>query len=175
MAAIKKQQEIEKKFVFTSKNVEEITQQILDGYIPKRYQNPWFKNETGVRRSGLSFGISEDEVQEYIKCKMDIHHFAEKYCKVKREDGSIGNINLRDYQKDILDLYAGRYSILCGSRQIGKCTVFNTVVEVENIGSYRIGILYYQILSMIRPLTILEKIKIRLYNILYLFEGNHKI
>jgi intein/homing endonuclease len=120
MAAIKKQQEIEKKFIFTSKNVEEITQQILDGYIPKRYQNPWFKNETGVRRSGLSFGISEDEVQEYIKCKMDIHHFAEKYCKVKREDGSIGNINLRDYQKDILDLYAGRYSILCGSRQIGK-------------------------------------------------------
>jgi hypothetical protein len=52
---------------------------------------------------------------------------------------------------------------------------FNTVVEVENLGNYRIGILYYQILSMIRPLTIFEKIKIKLYNILYLFEENHKI
>ena len=121
MAAIKKQQEIEKKFVFTSENIEEITQKISDGYVIKRYQNPWFKNEVGVRRSGITFALSDYEIQEYIKCKLDIHYFAEKYCKVKREDGSIGNIRLRDYQKDILDLYTkNRFSILCASRQAGK-------------------------------------------------------
>jgi len=119
MAVAKK--EVEKKFIFTSKNIVDITQQISDGYVIKRYQNPWFKNEVGVRRSGITFALSEDEIQEYIRCKLDIHYFAEKYCKVKREDGSIGNIRLRDYQKDILDLYTkNRFSILCASRQAGK-------------------------------------------------------
>lgn len=111
----------EKKFIFTSRNVEEITREINDGVIIKRYQNPWFKNEVGVRRSGITFALTDAEIEEYIKCKMDIHYFAEKYCRVKTEDGSISNIRLRDYQKDILDLYyGGRFSILCGSRQIGK-------------------------------------------------------
>jgi hypothetical protein len=111
----------EKKFVFTSKNVEEITAQINDGYVIKRFQNPWFKNEIGVRRSGITFAMTDDEIQEYIKCKLDIHYFAEKYCRIKREDGSIGKIQLRPYQKDILNLYTkNRFSILMSSRQSGK-------------------------------------------------------
>jgi hypothetical protein len=112
--------EEEKKFIFTSKNVEDITDKIADGYIVKRYQNPWFKNEVGVRKSGITFALTDDELSEYIRCKMDIHYFAEKYCKVKTEDGSIKNIRLRDYQKDILDMFSGRFSILNASRQIGK-------------------------------------------------------
>lgn len=111
----------EKKFIFNSKVVEEITNKINDGFVIKRFQNPWFKNEIGVRRAGITFAITDAEFQEYIRCKVDIHYFAEKYCRVKTEDGSVGNITLRDYQRDILDLYyGGRFSILCGSRQIGK-------------------------------------------------------
>lgn len=162
----------EKKFIFNSKNVQEITDQINDGYIIKRFQNPWFKNEVGVRRSNLTFSLIDDEIQEYIKCKLDIHYFAEKYCRVKTEDGSIDNIKLRDYQKKILDLYNGRFSILCGSRQIGKCFSFNTLIELKSGQIYRFGILYYQILSEIRPLNLLEHFKIKLYNLLYRFEGN---
>jgi hypothetical protein len=116
-----KQKQEERKFVFTSKNVEEITDQINDGYVIKRYQNPWFKGEIGVRRSGITFAMTQEELQEYIKCKLDIHYFAEHYCRIKREDGSIGKIKLRPYQKDILDLYTkNRFSILMSSRQSGK-------------------------------------------------------
>ena len=114
------QQEENKKFIFTSKNVAEITEQISDGIIIKRYQNPWFKGEVGVRRTGISFGITPDEFQEYIKCMDNIHYFAEKYCQIKREDGTIGPIKLRDYQKGILDLYKNPRVILCASRQSGK-------------------------------------------------------
>jgi len=111
----------EKKFVFTSKLVDEITEKINDGVVVKRFQNPWFKNEIGYRRAGVTFMMTEDEIQEYIKCKLDIQYFAEKYCRIKTEDGSIQNIKLRDYQRDILNLYTkNRFSILCGSRQIGK-------------------------------------------------------
>lgn len=115
--------EEEKKFIFTSKNIEEIAEKINDGVIIKRFQNPWFKNESGVRRAGITFKLTDYEIQEYIKCKLDIKYFAEKYCMVKTEDGSIGNIKLKDrpYQGDILDLYTkNRFSILCGSRQTGK-------------------------------------------------------
>lgn len=120
--AIKKQQEQEenKKFIFTSKNIAEITEQIADGVVIKRYQNPWFKNEVGVRRSGLSFGITTEEFEEYMKCSVDVQYFAEKYCQIKREDGSIGPIRLRPYQRDILDLYEKNRVILCASRQSGK-------------------------------------------------------
>ena len=120
MAVTKKPTE-EKKFVFNTKIVEEVTNKINDGIVVKRFQNPWFKNEVGVRRAGLTFMMTEDEIQEYIRCKLDIQYFAEKYCKIKTEDGSVQNIKLRDYQRKILDLYSNnRFSILCGSRQIGK-------------------------------------------------------
>lgn len=110
-----------KKVVFTTDLVEKTTQRIHDGEKVQRFENPWFMGEIGVRRAGITFKLSDDEIQEYIRCKLDIHYFAEKYCKVKTEDGSIQNIKLRDYQKDILDLYTkNRFSILMGSRQIGK-------------------------------------------------------
>ena len=110
-----------KKVVFTSELVEKTTQRIHDGEKIQRFENPWFMGEIGVRRSGVTFKLSDFELNEYIRCKLDIHYFAEKYCKVKTEDGSIQHITLRDYQKDILDLYTkNRFSILMGSRQIGK-------------------------------------------------------
>ena len=124
-----KKEEIVKQVVFTTKMVEDVTRNINDGVVVKRFQNPWFKNEVGVRRSGLAFKMSDDEIQEYIKCKLDIKHFAEKYCKIKTEDGTITNIELREYQKEILDLFSkNRFSILCSSRQIGKTV--NTAITI---------------------------------------------
>ena len=119
--AEKKELEEERKIVFTSQLVTETTDKINDGVVVKRFQNPWFQNEVGVRRSGLTFMMTDDEINEYINCKLDINYFAEKYCRIKTEDGSVQNIKLRDYQRKILDLYTkNRFSILCGSRQIGK-------------------------------------------------------
>ena len=63
----------EKQFIFTAENVVDVTAKINDGYSIKRYMNPWFMGETGVRRAGCVYSITEDEVQEYIKCKLDIH------------------------------------------------------------------------------------------------------
>jgi len=160
----------EKRFVFNSKNVEEITDKINDGVVIKRYQNPWFENQLGVRRTGITFAWTDEEIQEWVKCAKDIYYFAEKYCKVKTEEGNITNIKLRDYQYKILDLYTkNRFSILMGSRQIGKCVTFNSLVDLEYGEKVRIGILYYTIQSMERKITFLEKVKISLYNILFRF------
>jgi len=112
---------IEKQMIFTTKLVDESTDKINDGIVIKRYQNPWLKSEVGLRRAGVSFRMSPEEQEEYIKCALDIHYFTEQYCKVKTEDGSVGQIKLREYQKEILDNFVNsRFNILMASRQVGK-------------------------------------------------------
>ena len=126
-------QEQERQMVFTTKLVEEATDKINDGIVLKRYQNPWLKGEVGIKRSGISFRMSAEEQQEYIRCALDIHHFTEKYCKTKREDGSVGSIRLRDYQEEILDNFVGnRFNILMASRQVGK-TVSSAIFILHTI------------------------------------------
>ena len=164
--------EMGKKFVFTTENVTNITKQMSDGFIPKNYQIPWFQKEVGVRKAGVTFELTMDELEEYLKCSQDIHYFAEKYCKIKREDGSIGEIKLRDYQKEVLDLYKNPRVILCASRQIGKCASGQTGIVV-NDKVIPIGLLYYNLLSSTRKLTFLEKVKMFLYKFIYQLDNKH--
>jgi hypothetical protein len=129
--AIKETQE--RQMIFTTKLVDDASDKINDGIVIKRYQNPWLKSEVGLRRAGVAFKMSSDEQQEYVKCALDVHYFVEKYCKVKREDGSIGNIKLRDYQKEILDNFVqNRFNILMASRQVGK-TISSAIFMLHKI------------------------------------------
>ena len=123
----------ERQMVFTTKLVDESTDKINDGIVVKRYQNPWLKSEVGLRRAGVSFRMTADEQQEYVRCALDVHYFVEKYCKVKREDGSVGSIKLRDYQKEMLDSFVNnRFSILMASRQVGK-TISSSIFMLHKI------------------------------------------
>jgi hypothetical protein len=164
----------ERQMVFTTVLVDESTDKINDGVVVKRYQNPWLKSEVGLRRSGVTFRMTPEEQQEYVRCALDVHYFTEKYCKVKTEDGSINNIKLRDYQVQILDNFVNnRFNILMASRQVGKCFSFNTIISLERDDikyDIRFGKLYYSMVSKERKLTILEKLKIKLYDYLYRLE-----
>ena len=127
------EEEEERQMVFTSELVNDATDKINDGIVLKRYQNPWLKGEVGIKRSGVSFRMTSDEQQEYIRCAIDIHYFTEEYCKTKREDGSIGPIKLRDYQEEILDNFVqSRFNILMASRQVGK-TVSSAIFILHTI------------------------------------------
>ena len=130
---MKKKEVQGKKIVFDTELVDYYTDQINDGVIVKRFQNPWLKGEIGLRRSGLVFQMSKEEQAEYIKCALDIHYFTEKYCKVKTEDGTVNNIKLRKYQKEVLDDFVGkRFNILCASRQVGK-TILTSIFMIHTI------------------------------------------
>ena len=119
--------------VFSTEKINEIIRKEDLGLKRTRDEHIWLNNIHGVRKANLKFGFTQEEIQEYAKCKLDVHYFAEKYCMVKREDGSIGNITLREYQKDIIDLYdKSKYSILMASRQTGKCISLVTKVLVIN-------------------------------------------
>jgi len=118
-------------FVLTTEIIKDIEERENFGKILKRYEKIWFSNLRGVRKPNMTFAMTENEFEEYIKCKINIHYFAENYCHIKREDGTIGQMKLRDYQKDIIDLYTKNpRSILMASRQTGK-TVSAAIVMIH--------------------------------------------
>jgi len=158
-------------FVLTTDIVKDIEYRENLGKILKRYEKLWFSNLKGIRKANLTFAFTDDEFEEYIKCKMSVHYFAETYCKIKLEDGTIGHMTLRDYQRDIINLYTkNRYSILMASRQTGKCNSFNVKVLVldENTNDmYEVPFfeLYYNTIQQERKLKFLEKTKLFLYRL----------
>ena len=143
-----------KQVIWTSKLVEEKIDLLNMGEILKNVENPFHEKVVGLRKSGLSFRMSQNEIDEYIKCKTDLHYFAENYCWIKGEKGEPVKIKLRDYQEEILDnFFKNRFNILMSSRQTGKCVHFNALLTLIS-----------------NNIEFDEKVKITLYDILFLLE-----
>lgn len=89
----------------------------------KLIANPFYENNTRLLKGDLVFQRTQDEIDEWIKCKNDILYFAEKYCKLMTPEG-VKNIQLRDYQKRYLKhLEDNRLSIYLACRQCSKTTM----------------------------------------------------
>lgn len=145
-------------YVFSTRLVEETQKQLASGFKVPRHMNPFWKGKIGIRKPGVAFSMKEDEMQEYVRCAGDIKYFAEKYCKIKLEDGTTGALKLRPYQNEVLDLIDNnRFSILMASRQVGKCITYDTKLN-SNKGELSIGTLHNG--------GIIAKIRKRLYSIL---------
>lgn len=157
--------------IITTQKVDEILEREKLALPLKRTEKLWFNSNDGVRKKGIKFAMIPSELEEYIKCKLSVYYFAENYCKIKLENGSVGQMHLRNYQKDIIKLYTeNRYSILMASRQVGKCLTFNALVNITDkngrIFRVNLGKIYYENIRKYRKLTFIEKIKIFLYNLL---------
>lgn len=168
---VKPDKKPQENIVLSTKIFNDIQKREMLGEKLKQHEKLWFNNIKGVRRSNLTFAMTNSELEEYMKCKMSVHYFAENYCQIKREDGSIGKMTLRDYQKDIIDLYTkNRFSILMASRQTGKCNSFSSNVlvldeDTEYINNVPFYKLYYDAVRQERKLNILERMKIFLYRL----------
>lgn len=168
-----------KQIIWDTKAVIDAAEKMNNGFVLSKLDCPFYEKTIGLRRAGIIFKMTDDERNEYIKCALDIQYFAQKYCFVKGEDGQPAIIKLRDYQEEILDNFMNnRFNILMASRQVGKCFSYNSIVEImigDESFKIRIGTLYYMMLSKHRKLTILEEIKIRIWNMIYLIENNFQI
>ena len=105
-----------------------------------RVKHPFFGNDIKIRRGNTSFQYSDYELEEFKKCKRDIIYFANSYVQVMQEHG-INKIKLYSYQEEMLLMYQKeKYSIIIGSRQIGKCFFPSSKVEGINgkIPMYRL-------------------------------------
>lgn len=113
--------------------VEEATEKLNNGFVLSRLENPFFEKVIGLRREGITFMMSNEEQEEYIKCALDIHYFASTYCYIKGEEGQPIIIPLRDYQNEILDnFFNNRFNILMASRQVGK-TICSSIMMLHYV------------------------------------------
>lgn len=88
----------------------------------KLVSNPFYENNTHLLKGDLVFERTDEEIDEWIRCKNDIIYFVEKYCKLMTPEG-IKNVKLRDYQTHYLKhLMDNRLSIYLACRQCGKTT-----------------------------------------------------
>ena len=97
----------------------------------KLMANPFYDSNTNLLKGDLVYNRTEEEIQEWLKCKNDILYFVEKYCKLMTPEG-IKNITLRDYQKKYLrHLEENRLSIYLSARQAGKCLDFLQLIDIK--------------------------------------------
>ncbi len=84
--------------------------------------NPFYERDIRLLKGDLNYQRTEEEIQEWIKCKNDIIYFAENYCKLMTPLG-IRKVDLRDYQKRYLrHVTENQLSIYLACRQCGKTT-----------------------------------------------------
>ncbi|ADR32555.1 large terminase protein [Escherichia phage vB_EcoM_VR7] len=77
-----------------------------------------------LKRANIKIKWTKEMVQEWKRCRDDIVYFAETYCAITHIDYGTIKVQLRDYQRDMLEIMHKKRMTVCNlSRQLGKTTV----------------------------------------------------
>lgn len=123
------QQSIKKNVVWSTKAMESWMADHAEGTFHK--ENPWLDNQVGVKRAGLLFDYTSEEIEELTKSANDVIYFANHYGYCMHGSQGYKPITLRDYQEEMLHSYAdNRFTCCMSSRQVGKC-FFNGKIYLQ--------------------------------------------
>lgn len=93
-------------------------------YKDKQNRRSRYMGLPNLKRANINIKWTQEMVDEWMHCRDDILYFAETYCAITHIDHGVIKVQLRDYQKDMLEIMAGnRLSVSKLSRQLGKTTV----------------------------------------------------
>lgn len=112
--------------IYTTKDINDILARYNRADRMTRKDRIWFQNIEGVRKPGMYFSLTTEELREYAKCFHSIQYFADNFAKIVTDykDKRIATIELRDYQKEVLQMYEkNRFSLIFKSRQVGLTVV----------------------------------------------------
>jgi hypothetical protein len=104
-------------------------------------------NKIGIRKPNLVFEYTKEEIEELKKCAKDVVYFANTYGYCLQGSAGYQRIKLRPYQEKMLRSYQdNRMTIVCSSRQIGKCLLDGDLVLLKDSHNFHISItdLYYE-------------------------------
>lgn len=107
--------------VWCAENIEIAKRAIANG--EPLVASPFFNNDPRLRKAGLVYDWSEEELKEAARCAADILYFADKFVQMLRPDNTYGPIVLRPYQRAYLRLcQTNRFIAFLAARQVGKTT-----------------------------------------------------
>ena len=76
-----------------------------------------------LKRANVPINFTEEQIQEYLKCKADPVYFAKNYIKIVSLDEGLVPFNLYDFQEEMVRCFhANRFNIAKLPRQTGKST-----------------------------------------------------
>jgi hypothetical protein len=92
-----------------------------------------YNGNPNLTRLGYQHPFTQEEIEEYIKCKDDPIYFIENYVYVVHPDKGKVLMKLFPYQKEmILSYITNRKTISLTGRQLGKCFCINTIITIKN-------------------------------------------
>jgi hypothetical protein len=93
----------------------------------------YYLGNPNLPKSTSEFEWTPKMLSELKKCKKNILYFAENFFYIVNLDEGRQKIKLRPYQKRVLrSLRDNRFVCLLASRQIGKCQVGSTKINIRN-------------------------------------------
>ena len=72
-----------RRVIWTTKSLQLAIKGIEEGR--KLVANPFYENNTLLLKGDLVFERTEEEIEEWKRCKNDIIYFVENYCKIVKE------------------------------------------------------------------------------------------
>ena len=86
-------------------------------------QNDVYLGNPNLKKAGTPIQFTQEQINEWIKCKNDPIYFAMNYIKIISLDEGLVPFSMYDFQKDILrDFHENRFNIAKLPRQTGKST-----------------------------------------------------
>jgi hypothetical protein len=82
-----------------------------------------YLNNPKLKKVGVPVSITEEQLQEYVKCKNDPVYFIQNYVKIVTLDRGFVKIDLYPFQEQtIRDIQDNRFVVMKAGRQVGKTT-----------------------------------------------------
>lgn len=155
--------------------------------------DPFYMRDLDLRAAGITFKMTEEEMEIYQKCYDDPLYYVENYCKFMTDKG-LATVELRDFQKNVVDTVTqetyipenddfgpkNRNIIWMASRQSGKCFSPNMLIHSslssisDNLNKnsdlsrkHFDNIPFFHIFIKDKKLNLLQRLKVLLY-IIYL-------
>lgn len=89
--------------------------------IPKKGKKPVYMNDAKLKAPGVEIAWTQEDIEEFYKCKEDIVYFIENYVKIINIDEGVVPFIMRDYQKEMVNIFNKNNRVICLlSRQVGK-------------------------------------------------------
>ena len=93
----------------------------------------FYNNNQNLKGIGVPINFTEEQVNEYIKCKNDPIYFINNYCKIVSLDDGLIMFKTFEYQnKFIKTMHEENRIISMQNRQMGKCLIYNTFFQIRN-------------------------------------------
>lgn len=139
--------------------------------------SPFYMNDVQLLKPNLLYKRTEEEIEDYIKCKNDPLYFA-SLCYIMTPEG-LQKAKLRDYQEEYLNhLKNHRFSIFKSCRQSGKSLSMLSLINVKFANKQEKKLYFYikdniyylpvfELYNLYCKQTFIWKVKYQLYKLIF--------